>query len=128
MPAHELGIDRFGALLTVELLLEALQQPIVDPQYRRCGTEKALHQLLHRQIVGALIAQAQTCRQRLLQIEQQPLLAPSVHQMQAKPQPRQRLALAFQTGELVLAEHRTEERRVGKECVSTCKTRGSPYK
>src|SRR3546814_12308396 len=25
------------------------------------------------------------------------------------------------------AEHRSEERRVGKECVSTCKSRWSPY-
>src|SRR3546814_2198205 len=24
-------------------------------------------------------------------------------------------------------EHRSEERRVGKECVSTCRSRGSPY-
>src|SRR3546814_5781466 len=26
-----------------------------------------------------------------------------------------------------LAEHRSEERRVGKECVSTCRSRWSPY-
>src|SRR3546814_4666248 len=26
-----------------------------------------------------------------------------------------------------LAEHRSEERRVGKECVSTCSSRWSPY-
>src|SRR3546814_12007102 len=24
-------------------------------------------------------------------------------------------------------QHRSEERRVGKECVSTCRSRGSPY-
>src|SRR3546814_4447017 len=29
-------------------------------------------------------------------------------------------------GQLV-AEERSEERRVGKECVSTCRSRGSPY-
>src|SRR3546814_12727730 len=27
----------------------------------------------------------------------------------------------------VLVEHRSEERRVGKECVSTCRSRWSPY-
>src|SRR3546814_14603890 len=26
-----------------------------------------------------------------------------------------------------IAEHRSEERRVGKECVSTCRSRWSPY-
>src|SRR3546814_15008454 len=29
--------------------------------------------------------------------------------------------------ELVTASQRSEERRVGKECVSTCRSRGSPY-
>src|SRR3546814_14263863 len=29
--------------------------------------------------------------------------------------------------ELVLIATRSEERRVGKECVSTCRSRGSPY-
>src|SRR3546814_17186499 len=28
---------------------------------------------------------------------------------------------------LALRDHRSEERRVGKECVSTCRSRGSPY-
>src|SRR3546814_16480581 len=28
---------------------------------------------------------------------------------------------------IALAERRTEERRVGKECVSTCRSRWSPY-
>src|SRR3546814_2775149 len=32
-------------------------------------------------------------------------------------------ALAVQQG----VEHRSEERRVGKECVSTCRSRWSPY-
>src|SRR3546814_4395249 len=30
-------------------------------------------------------------------------------------------------GEQGLQEHRSEERRVGKECVSTCRSRWSPY-
>src|SRR3546814_12579350 len=29
--------------------------------------------------------------------------------------------------DLRLVGHRSEERRVGKECVSTCRSRGSPY-
>src|SRR3546814_2093218 len=29
--------------------------------------------------------------------------------------------------EIVEREHRSEERRVGKECVSTCRSRWSPY-
>src|SRR3546814_14825528 len=29
--------------------------------------------------------------------------------------------------ELVAVAHRSEERRVGKECVSTCRSRWSPY-
>src|SRR3546814_7125499 len=28
---------------------------------------------------------------------------------------------------LLIAAHRSEERRVGKECVSTCRSRWSPY-
>src|SRR3546814_3083005 len=28
---------------------------------------------------------------------------------------------------VAVAEHRSEERRVGKECVSTCRSRWSPY-
>src|SRR3546814_18389357 len=32
---------------------------------------------------------------------------------------------SWQIGQLVL--HRSEERRVGKECVSTCRSRWSPY-
>src|SRR3546814_7772737 len=28
---------------------------------------------------------------------------------------------------VTVAHHRSEERRVGKECVSTCRSRGSPY-
>src|SRR3546814_19714326 len=30
-------------------------------------------------------------------------------------------------GEVITVTHRSEERRVGKECVSTCRSRWSPY-
>src|SRR3546814_18971841 len=30
-------------------------------------------------------------------------------------------------GRRLAGEHRSEERRVGKECVSTCRSRGPPY-
>src|SRR3546814_14211253 len=33
----------------------------------------------------------------------------------------------YRMQEIALAEFRSEERRVGKECVSTCRTRWSPY-
>src|SRR3546814_20909908 len=38
-------------------------------------------------------------------------------------------ARAFQNSERLFVEelHRSEERRVGKECVSKCRSRGSPY-
>src|SRR3546814_12972271 len=42
--------------------------------------------------------------------------------------PRERPAdLALQIEYLLVGEHRSEERRVGKECVSTCRSRWSPY-
>src|SRR3546814_15656118 len=34
---------------------------------------------------------------------------------------------AFNTNPILLARARSEERRVGKECVSTCRYRWSPY-
>src|SRR3546814_2274237 len=39
------------------------------------------------------------------------------------PDQRSRLA----GSELAVHDHRSEERRVGKECVSTCRSRWSPY-
>src|SRR3546814_19309653 len=40
----------------------------------------------------------------------------------------QLVAAAIARGEEDIIEHfRSEERRVGKECVSTCRSRGSPY-
>src|SRR3546814_11347920 len=33
----------------------------------------------------------------------------------------------FAQGDCALETRRSEERRVGKECVSTCRSRGSPY-
>src|SRR3546814_15356432 len=38
-----------------------------------------------------------------------------------------RVDLALRVPVAVHAEHRSEERRVGKECVSTCRSRWSPY-
>src|SRR3546814_10816809 len=35
--------------------------------------------------------------------------------------------MAFQPFERMILWHRSEERRVGKECVSTCRSRWSPY-
>src|SRR3546814_15811472 len=35
--------------------------------------------------------------------------------------------VADNTSQARLAQPRSEERRVGKECVSTCRARGSPY-
>src|SRR3546814_19631647 len=35
--------------------------------------------------------------------------------------------LHFQAGRELTHVHRSEERRVGKECVSTCRSRWSPY-
>src|SRR3546814_18847832 len=37
------------------------------------------------------------------------------------------LFAGFDAGLTALADARSEERRVGKECVRTCKSRGSPY-
>src|SRR3546814_6761379 len=37
------------------------------------------------------------------------------------------LALSIILGLFVSCVHRSEERRVGKECVSTCRSRWSPY-
>src|SRR3546814_16108981 len=37
------------------------------------------------------------------------------------------LAAAFLTSGLLAVVFRSEERRVGKECVSTCRSRWSPY-
>src|SRR3546814_4549996 len=39
------------------------------------------------------------------------------------PSPRDKLS----TGEILEGGFRSEERRVGKECVSTCRSRWSPY-
>src|SRR3546814_11153221 len=39
----------------------------------------------------------------------------------------QGLAIAYFAGEIGALPPRSEERRVGKECVSTCRSRWSPY-
>src|SRR3546814_14093953 len=33
----------------------------------------------------------------------------------------------YQNGDIIAVRQRSEERRVGKECVSTCRSRWSPY-
>src|SRR3546814_1133092 len=43
------------------------------------------------------------------------------------PAPVQGLAEACETERHPFADRRSEERRVGKECVSTCRSRWSPY-
>src|SRR3546814_2880606 len=37
------------------------------------------------------------------------------------------VSVSGDAGEATIAERRSEERRVGKECVSTCRSRWSPY-
>src|SRR3546814_10794360 len=44
-----------------------------------------------------------------------------------KTQFKESSAIAFLEAELLQALGRSEERRVGKECVSTCRSRWSPY-
>src|SRR3546814_13524389 len=34
---------------------------------------------------------------------------------------------SYESDEIISGDKRSEERRVGKECVSTCRTRWSPY-
>src|SRR3546814_11532473 len=41
--------------------------------------------------------------------------------------PHEQLPNPYVTPSLSLQFHRSEERRVGKECVSTCRSRWSPY-
>src|SRR3546814_13570636 len=48
--------------------------------------------------------------------------SPMVIAGQSERQPR----LAFSGDDIVVSADRSEERRVGKECVSTCRYRGSP--
>src|SRR3546814_15959914 len=49
------------------------------------------------------------------------------HCVPAKAGIQSRLCDAFDSGLPLSREHRSEERRVGKECVSTCRSRWSPY-
>src|SRR3546814_12085629 len=64
--------------------------------------------------------EAQERRKPLLIIADEPLPAWRV----ALPDLRSRLTA---TPQIRIEEPRSEERRVGKECVSTCKSRWSPY-
>src|SRR3546814_1226894 len=43
------------------------------------------------------------------------------------PPPHETLAGVIVTGSGAMVTERSEERRVGKECVSTCRSRWSPY-
>src|SRR3546814_11825943 len=91
--------------------------------------------------VGELGAQADT-RQKLA--DAPPALLPGTHAMHAQRLLHQRadrharvqrregvledeLQVAAQAAHLPLRQGRSEERRVGKECVSTCRSRWSPY-
>src|SRR3546814_19344257 len=44
-----------------------------------------------------------------------------------EPRPGQVVLLAWRLSVHKASNHRSEERRVGKECVSTCRSRWSPY-
>src|SRR3546814_8121068 len=55
----------------------------------------------------------------------------SVHMMSIRPQPKRSRQLELPRSSSAPAKRsdtgRSEERRVGKECVSTCRSRWSPY-
>src|SRR3546814_5121794 len=58
------------------------------------------------------------------------VLADALWYAQTKFKPQCIVDLATLTGAIIVSlgyEHRSEERRVGKECVSTCRSRWSPY-
>src|SRR3546814_11233930 len=71
-------------------------------------------------------AQVADYRERVLGASAVPTLKARAEQasaMLSSAQPEPALALLQQT----LSDARSEERRVGKECVSTCRSRWSPY-
>src|SRR3546814_15911896 len=49
------------------------------------------------------------------------------HETESKPQDRLAVLEQFLTWNAPAIEERSEERRVGKECVMTCRSRGWPY-
>src|SRR3546814_9327201 len=71
----------------------------------------------------ALVTGVQTCALPIF-------LRPSCHlsrRSQEEPSPALRRMVQLSCSPFVRASVRSEERRVGKECVSTCRSRWSPY-
>src|SRR3546814_12870952 len=56
-----------------------------------------------------------------------PLESIALGGMGPDPLPRTLVPMKATSGPLPLGDDRSEERRVGKECVSTCRSRWSPY-
>src|SRR3546814_7800276 len=71
----------------------------------------------------ALVTGVQTCALPILQTNK----AKDVARLASEVQSLDRLELAEALDRRLQHEGRSEERRVGKECVSTCRTRWSPY-
>ena len=81
----QIGIDRLRGSRALEVFLEALQHPLVDPLHHRRAAIEALHQLLDAERIG-IIPFVESRRQGLLVIEAQPFLASAGDQMQAEAQ------------------------------------------
>ena len=54
-------------------------------------------------------------------------LPPPIQLTQSLQVINQKVAVSGVTGQVTLVDDRSEERRVGKECVNTCRSRWSPY-
>src|SRR3546814_20489768 len=88
-----------------------------DLEAARAETERLRDQMKQTQLGATLVLQDvvfETARAELKPGAEQ-RLAPLVSYLQANPEVRVRI------------DGRSEERRVGKECVSTCRSRWSPY-
>jgi hypothetical protein len=90
--SDEIVVDRHHVLGFAQAFVEPLQQALAETLHQRGAAKKSLHQLLDREIVAVFVVQADACGQRFLVVEQQTLLAPLRHQMQAVTQARQRTA------------------------------------
>src|SRR3546814_14561078 len=96
--------------------------------FRSRGPVEDLHHLLDAE-VAVVVGVAQARGQRLLVVEAQAFFVAAGDQVQAEAQAAERFLLALERGGFVgadVAEARSEERRVGKGCVSTCRSRWSP--